>query len=57
MLTEGLTEKPWHEGEDDEEQVNPIARRWSLWKQTDPVSLHEGKVRTGLPEFAACYHH
>ena len=32
LLTEGLTEKPWHEGEDDEEAVFPIARRWSLWK-------------------------
>jgi len=25
LLTEGLTEKPWHEGEEDEEAVFPIA--------------------------------
>jgi len=25
LLTEGLSEKPWHEGEEDEEAVHPIA--------------------------------
>lgn len=61
-LTEGLSEKPWHEGEEDEQPVYPIAWRWSLWKQVDPVALFEGWVvwfdeNKDFPGFAASYHH
>ena len=42
LLTEGLEE-------------NQIPRKWSLWKQTDPVALADGKVLQGLPENAAHY--
>ena len=26
-----------------------------MWRTTDPVALHKGKVQPGLPEFAAHY--
>lgn len=32
-----------------------LPRRWSLWKQTDPVALHNGKVVEGQTEFAASF--
>jgi YHS domain-containing protein len=32
-----------------------LPRRWSLWNQTDPVSLHKGRVVEGQTEFAASY--
>lgn len=32
-----------------------LPRRWSLWKQTDPVALSKGKVVEGQTEFAASY--
>jgi hypothetical protein len=32
-----------------------LPRRWSLWKQTDPVALHAGKVVDGQTEFAASF--
>ena len=42
LLTEGLEE-------------NQLPRKWSLWKQIDPVALAQGKVVQGLPENAAHY--
>lgn len=43
LLTEGK-----EEGE--------VARKWSLWKQIDPVSLlDEQKVFPGTPEYACSY--
>ena len=43
LLTQGLEE-------------NEVPREWSLWKQTDPVSLVEdGKVVPGTAEFGASY--
>lgn len=47
LLTEGLEEPPRIVGEDEEEEVIPIARKWSLWRQIDPVHLVEGKLREG----------
>lgn len=32
-----------------------LARKWSLWKQVDPVALFNGKVIQGSPEFACHY--
>jgi hypothetical protein len=32
-----------------------LPRRWSLWKQTDPVALFKGKVVEGSTEFAASF--
>ena len=32
-----------------------LPRRWSLWKQTDPVALFNGKVVEGVPDFAASF--
>lgn len=32
-----------------------LPRRWSLWKNTDPVALLNGKVEEGTSEFAATY--
>ena len=32
LLTEGLEEPPRIVGEDEEEEVIPIARKWSLWR-------------------------
>ena len=46
LLTEGLNP-------DDLEDDKTLARQWSLWKTTDPVSLMEGKVEPGLPENSA----
>lgn len=44
------------QGKDEIEDVGkPLARRWSLWQQTDPVALYEGQVRAGETEFAASY--
>ena len=57
MLTEGLEEPPRIIGEDEEEEVIPIARKWSIWRQIDPVHLVEGKLREGVGEFAAEYNH
>jgi YHS domain-containing protein len=42
LLTEGLEE-------------NYLPRKWSLWKQIDPVALFNGKVVQGSPEFACHY--
>ena len=42
LLTEGLEE-------------NQLPRKWSLWKQIDPVALSQGKVIQGLPEYGAHY--
>ena len=42
LLTEGLEE--FH-----------LARKWSLWKQIDPVALFNGKVVQGAAEFACHY--
>ena len=38
-----------------EQPENSVPRRWSLWKQTDPVALLKGKVTQGVQEFAASY--
>lgn len=32
-----------------------LPRRWSIWKQTDPVSLSQGKVVEGQTDFAASF--
>jgi YHS domain-containing protein len=32
-----------------------LPRKWSLWKQIDPVALFNGKVMQGTPEFACHY--
>ena len=32
-----------------------LPRRWSLWKNTDPVALVNGKVEEGTSEFAATF--
>ena len=32
-----------------------LPRKWSLWKQTDPVALFEGKVVEGQTDFAASF--
>ena len=32
-----------------------MPRQWSLWNQTDPVALFDGKVQQGTPDFAASY--
>jgi hypothetical protein len=32
-----------------------LARTWSLWKQTDPVALYNGKVVPGVADNAATY--
>lgn len=32
-----------------------LPRRWSLWKNTDPVALRNGKVEEGSSEFAATF--
>lgn len=32
-----------------------VPRSWSIWKQTDPVALFDGKVIMGQPDFAATY--
>jgi len=40
LLSEGLEE-------------GQVPRKWSLWRQTDPVALFEGVVAQGLPENAA----
>jgi adenylate/nucleoside-diphosphate kinase len=32
-----------------------LPRRWSLWKQTDPVALFNGRVVEGQTEFAASF--
>lgn len=32
-----------------------LPRRWSLWKQTDPVALKNGRISPGQTEFAASY--
>ena len=32
-----------------------LPRKWSLWKQTDPVALCNGKVIQGAPENACHY--
>jgi len=32
-----------------------LERTWSLWKQTDPVALFNGKVAPGVPENAVAY--
>ena len=40
-------------GQDPPEGTLP--RTFSLWAQTDPVALTQGKVIAGLPEFAVCY--
>lgn len=47
LLTTGLGEN-----ESGEEQFF-LPRQWSLWKTTDPVSLKNGQVEQGVPEFAA----
>jgi len=38
-----------------EQPENALPRKWSLWKQTDPVALSKGKVTQGLSEFAASF--
>ena len=40
-------------GQDDENEGLKLPRQWSLWKTMDPVSLAQGKVEAGVPEFAA----
>ena len=57
LLTQGLEEPPFINDEEEEIEVTPIPRNWSLWQQTDPVHLAEGKVILGQPDFAASYHH
>ena len=42
LLSEGLDE-------------NPIKRKWSLWKQVDPVALFNGKLIQGQPDLACHY--
>ncbi len=42
LLTEGVEE-------------NHLPRKWSLWKQIDPVALLNGKVIQGSSEFACHY--
>ncbi len=42
LLSEGI-----EEGE--------VPRKWSLWKQIDPIALVEGKVIPGQPDYAASY--
>jgi|LauGreDrversion4_2_1035121.scaffolds.fasta_scaffold606514_2 YHS domain-containing protein len=37
-------------------EENHLPRKWSLWKQIDPVSLLNGKVIQGVAEFACHYH-
>ena len=32
-----------------------LPRRWSIWKQTDPVALYNGRVVEGQTEFAASF--
>ena len=46
LLTEGLNP-------DDLEDDKTLARQWSLWKTTDPVSLSQGKVEPGVPDNSA----
>jgi YHS domain-containing protein/transcriptional regulator with XRE-family HTH domain len=43
LLTEGVEE-------------NHLPRKWSLWKQIDPVALFNGKVIQGTAEFACHFH-
>lgn len=47
-LTEPLEEPK--EGEPE-----PLPRQWSLWRQTDPVALFNGKVMPGEPDKAVSY--
>lgn len=42
-------------GMEEEEGQLQLPRTWSLWKTIDPVSLYNGKVEAGVPEFAAHY--
>ena len=39
-----------------EEAEFVFPRKFSLWRQTDPVALFEGKVMAGQPENAATFH-
>lgn len=39
----------------EEQPEGTLPRQWSLWKNIDPVALHNGKLVPGLPEFAAAY--
>ena len=38
---------------EDDDEAYQVPRQWSLWKTIDPVSLKNGKVEQGTPEFAA----
>lgn len=48
-----LMQAPGAEPRDDPEGTLP--RTWSLWQQTDPVALHQGKVIPGAAENSASY--
>lgn len=44
---------PGPNGEDPPEGTLP--RQYSLWQQTDPVALYNGKVVPGVPDNSVCY--
>jgi len=47
---------PVPEGEEPPADDLPLpCRTWSLWRQTDPVALFNGKVAPGVPDYTVAY--
>jgi len=53
------TNGPWKSeltgAEPREDPDGTLPRTWSLWQQTDPVALYEGKVIPGVADNVVCY--